>query len=477
MNMFLYPADEQKFDTNGLGSLNDAIDAEVLEEINGQFELTVRYPVDGNHFSEIAMECYIAAKPSPERAHQPFRIYRITKPMHGIVTIYARHNAYRLNRFVATPLLYYLGSPEKAFAKMKTKIVPECPFEFESDITTRGELFKWVPTDVWTLLGSTEGCFMDLYGGEYEFDRFTVKLLQRRGKDRSVSIRYGKNLRSLQQDENVANVYNGVYPYYSVHVDYVELPERYLMADGEWTEPKILPLDLSDQFEEKPTEDELREAALIYMAIHEIGKPEVSLTVDFVVLSQTEEYKNLEMLESVELGDTVRVYFPKLSIESESRVMAIRYNPITGRYKRITLGKVKPTLATTVAQSKLEIGKAETAGSLQALVEKYTSWLTGGKGYIVAVQADSGVWKELCVLDAPDIQTAEKVWKWGAAGLSYSGTGYTGEFRQVLTMDGKLLSADGSIIVDLVNNEITLDGRKLGWLNQGGYSYLVGLDE
>ena len=42
---------------------------------------------------------------------------------------------------------------------------------------------------------------LDVYGGEYEWDNTTVKLHSQRGTDRGVTIRYGKNLTDLTQEE------------------------------------------------------------------------------------------------------------------------------------------------------------------------------------------------------------------------------------------------------------------------------------
>lgn len=418
MSLILYPPTEKTFDNNGLGILGDAIDAEVYEELNGQFELTMRYPVSGFQFSQIAVECYITAKPNPASKPQPFRIYRITKPMGGIVTVYARHIAYNMGKIIAQRL--YAENAKDAMQLIKERAVPECPFTFRTDLDKEGLMLLRQPTDLWTVLGSSEGAMLDVFGGEYEFDRYNVNLLQRRGADRGVSVRYGKNLRSLKQDENVANVYTGVYPFWGEFVDLVQLPELYVSANGNYPEQKLLPLDLSDQFDEAPTEDELRAAAAIYILTHDIGKPEISLTVEFVPLEQTEEYKGLEGVEQVLLGDTVAVYFPQLGVETSARAVATRYSPILGRYKNVTLGTVKPTVASTVAQTKSGLERLEMSSS--------------------------------------------------------SVTGNASKARQIVDAEGRVVSADGSIVLDLQNNEITLDGRKLGWLSQGGYSYLVGID-
>lgn len=436
MSLILYPPNETAFDSNGIGILADATDSEVYEELNGQFELTVQYPVTGSHFSEIVTDAYITAKPNPVTDPQPFRIYRITKPMKGIVTIYARHMAYRNNKIVVAP--FTAVSVTSALQGLKNKAVTDCPFEFWTDKTTEAQMSVPVPKDIWTLLGGSQGSILDTYGGEYEFDKYTVKLHNRRGADRGVSIRYGKNLTDLKQDENVANVFTGVYPYW-VNADgnLVQLPERYISGPGTYTEDKIKPLDLSQEFETAPTEDQLRTRAERYIVDNDIGKPDITWTVEFVQLEQTEEYKGKALLERVLLGDTVSVVFPLLNVDVSSRAVAVRYKPLLERYKSITLGKVKSNLAKTIVRQEQEIQKKPSVTQLEQARVAATEWLTNGKGYVVQVKDEDGNCKETLYMDTPDVNTAVNVMKLSSSGLGFSQSGVSGPYISAWTIDGK----------------------------------------
>lgn len=99
----LYAAAETEFQTNGLGALYDAISCKVRQELNGQYELTMQYPVDGLHFKDLALRAIIKAKPDTVTDPQPFRAYRITKPINGIVTVYARHLVYDTSGIPVSP--------------------------------------------------------------------------------------------------------------------------------------------------------------------------------------------------------------------------------------------------------------------------------------------------------------------------------------------------------------------------------------
>lgn len=99
----LYAANTTDFSSFGLGVLTDTISCEVTEERNGVFECLLKYPVSGQHYGLITKECIIKAKPNDTAADQAFRIYRSTKPLNGIVTIYGQHISYDLANVPVLP--------------------------------------------------------------------------------------------------------------------------------------------------------------------------------------------------------------------------------------------------------------------------------------------------------------------------------------------------------------------------------------
>ena len=335
----LYESTETSFTTNGIGILNDVISCVVTQQRNGIYEAEIKYPMFGGiHFEEIKMRSIILVLPDNMSDPQPMRVYNITKPMRGIVTINCRHLAYDLMGIVAQP--FTATSVTQAFVNMKTAAVTSCPFTFWTDKTTVGNLNITEPTAIWSILGGTEGSILDIYGsGEYEFDKFTIKLYQNRGYNRGVSIRYGKNLTDLKQEQNCESVYTGVYPFYVDQEEGVlELPEKVINASGTYNFTRIYPLNLSDQWDEMPSVSDLRTRAQKYMTDNNIGVPKVSLDVEFISLEQTAEYKDLVLLEQVGLCDTVSVYFEEMNVTATAKVTEIRFDSILERYESIVLG-------------------------------------------------------------------------------------------------------------------------------------------
>lgn len=439
MNPILFESTENNFDTNGIGILTDAIFCEITEERNGIFELEMQYPITGIHYEEIKTRNIIFAPPSPIDNAQPFRIYRITKPLNGIITIYGEHISYDLSGIPVSP--FTAGSAAEAMSKLQSSAAIESPFTFWTDKETVATMSVVAPASTRSLLGGQQGSVLDVYGGEYQFDRYTVRLYNQRGMNRGVSIRYGKNLTSLEQDENISSVYTGVYPYWmDTDNNLVTLPEKILNAPGTYNFTRIMALDLSQEFESAPTEEQLRNRANTYMTANNIGVPKVSLDVSFIQLEQTEEYKNIALLERVELCDTVNVEFPELGVSATAKCVKTVYDVLQERYTSVELGEARTNIADTIADQQQKIEKAPTTSAMQKAINNATNWLTSADGYVIAVKDDNGTWKEILFLDTPSAETAKNVLRINTNGIGFSTNGVNGPYRNAWTIDGSFVA-------------------------------------
>lgn len=439
--ILLYPETETQFNTNGLGALSDSISCEVTEERNGVYEMQMEYPITGIHYNDIQNRNIIFVKPTPYKDPQPFRIYRITKPLSGRVTIYAEHLSYDLSGIVVSP--FSAESLNGALNGLKSNSSTDNPFEFVTDKNTTGQFNVSVPSSIRSLLGGNDGSILDVYGGEYEFNRWTVRLWNQRGQDNGVTIRYGKNLTNLEQDENISNVATGIYPYWAdSEGTVVDLPEKIVNAPGTYNFTRIIPVDFSSDFEEAPSEQDLRTRAEKYVSDNRIGVPTVSISVEFQPLDQTEEYKDMALLERVNLCDTVTVEYPELGVSATAKCVKTVYDALKDRYVNIELGDAKTNIADTISQQQMEIEKAPTLSFMQQAIQNATNIITGNKGGYVVMRDSNGDGEpdEILIMDTPDIKTALKVWRWNNGGLGYSANGYNGPYTTAITQDGAIVA-------------------------------------
>lgn len=469
----LYDENETTFTNNGIGGLNEAISCTVNESLNGVYELELSYPITGRLFSSLANSRQIVATPYEGANDQAFRIYKITKPLNGRVTVYAQHISYQLNWIPVMPFNY--SSLADCFAKLKTYSATTNPFTlWTNKSVANGHSFD-IPQSFRACLGGTQGSVLQMYGGDYEWDNYTVKLWLRRGADNGVRIAYGKNLVDAKQEANIEETYTGVCPYWLDEETgtLVTLPEKYILAEtaGSYPYSRIKTVDFSSDFEGEPTVAQLRARTNQYIIANNIGYPKISIDVNFVALWQSEEYKNIAPLEQVQLGDTVTVDIDRLGISMQSRVVEYTYDVLKDRYKSVVIGDAKSSFAktfvdqgkaieTSLGEAKAYTGKAvaaaksyatsytdsevdqaieEAEATAQELMENATNWLTSSGGYVVAVKNTDGSWKELLFLDTPSTTTAQKVLRINENGMGFSANGVNGPYRQAWTLDGRLV--------------------------------------
>ena len=432
----LFPADATTFETQGLGVL-ESIRCPVTEERNGMYELEMEIAFMDRHYPDIALGRLILSKPNPYEDPEPFRIYQISRPMNGIVTVNAYHWSYDLSKLAVKP--FTASSVTEAVSKLKTQSVDTCPFDFVTDKSVTGNFTVSTPRSIRSLLGGSEGSILDVYGtGEWKFTGRTCYLYLNRGQDRGVTIRYGKNLVDLTQEENNAKVYSKLYPYWAdTEGHLVTLPEDTLTINQNGY--GILVYDMSDRWDTAPTETQLRTAAQSYIDANDLDKPVVNLTLSFEQISDL-------VKDSIYLCDTLSVEFPALGVSAKAKVIKTVYDAVLDRYEKIEVGTVKQTLSQTITELQdNSVTGAVGKSVMQSAIDSSTAQITGNKGGFI-VWHDSnqdGQPDELLVMDTPNIETAIKVWRFNKNGLGFSATGYDGEYALAMT-------ADGAIVADMI---------------------------
>ena len=479
MKPILFPEGQKTFNTNGMGRLSDAISCKVTEERNGQYELHMEYPIDGQLIEELRYSRIIYATPADGKSPQPFRIYRITKPLSGVVEIDAEHISYHMSHIPVLP--FEAVGMDPAFEGLKNNSAEENPFTIEKEGafgTALANSFKVAePNNLRALLFGSEGSVIDTFGGEWEFDHFRAILHKERGKDRGVTIRYGKNLTDLKQEENIQNTYTGICPYWKgLNEDGTEqivyLPEKVLHSTSASNYPyqRTKVVDFSSEFQESPTAVELREKGEKYIKDNDIGTPTVSLDVSFIALHETQEYADMTRIYHINLCDTVTVLFPALNVSTKAKVVKTVYDVLLDRYENITIGAVQAYLSAALAASQEKaVEKAVAISSSTANADYVTKTtfnalsgavgnaqrdifhlqdfedaITGVAGGYVAITIDENKQTDCLyiLIDSPVLSAAKKVYRWNEEGLSYTAGGIEkGSWVVVAGSDGKLSAA------------------------------------
>ena len=492
----LYGEAERVFRSGGIGLLSDIISCTVTEERNGVYECEFVYPVTGQHYSDIKERRIIIATHDDTQTVQPFEIYARSAPLNGLVTFYAHHISYKLSNAVVMP--FTATSCSDAMAKIGANIVNEGSFTFWTDKVVAGNFIVSQPKTVRPVLGGEQGSLLDVYGaGDYEFDYFQVKLHTNRGTNTDVEIRYGKNLNDIERNIDLSETYNAIVPYW-VNPNtgvVITLPEGYLMKsdapyyDADLTDEALdilrdengqpievctapavaIPFPMNDYFTNPPTVAEMRTLAQGLLDSSDSWVPQETIKIDFVQLWQTEEYKQYAPLQRVRLCDTVRVYYPELGvIADQEKVVKTVYNTLLDRYDEIELNQLPTTLSElTSNQIRAESSGTVTPESVRNQINLAIALIRGGLGGYIAIPADSdGKSESILILDQPSTTNAVNVLKLNKDGLSYSGTGVSGTFLQIISMSGETMSINGTNAVKLGAGALSviLSGSVIGQL-------------
>lgn len=497
MKPILFDKSATTFTSNGLGRL-DFISCKVTEERNGIFELEAEIAESALHSSQLEMNSIICAPYYPGGSLQAFRVAQITKPISGKYKIYAQHLSYQLTLIPVMPFSVTAASNacQTTLNKFVSEAVENCPFTFTTDVTTVSSYKQTIPASIRSRMGGVEGSVIDQFGGEWEYDNYNVYLKNHRGVTTpTVTLRYGKNITDLEQEQNIESTITGIVPYWtdSEGGETVTLPEKSIDSAyaGNYPFKRTTAYDFSGSFEEKPTESQLRTKAQAYVNSSGIGIPAVSIKVSFIDLAQTEEYKDVASLQNVKLCDVINVEFEKYGISTTAKVVKTVYDVLADRYESIEVGSVRTGLTTTISDTnaanistmEFKFGQASaetdtkitdatqnfpTRQEVQQEVDNATAWLTSTDGVMRAMLNSNNEWQGLIFMDETTTATTGNCMRLNKNGWGFSTTGWNGTFYQGVTLDGRALFGGTNFpsltVYDNSNNVIfQADKTKVIW--------------
>ena len=443
--IILLSENEKDFSTRGLGVLKDIVNPIISETINGIYDMSFFYPLNGKLFDEIKAGRIVFAK-GPKN-YQAFRIKSIEKDdsLSGI-TVHALHISYDLaDNFIEDTFIQNKGG-DGAIKQLLEKTAIPHNFKGSSDI--QGPFSSRIVREnvLAALLGTSENSFLNRAGGQFERDNFNINWLKSVGSDRGVKIKYKKNLVGLKFKEDYRDIITRVMPQ---GFDNLFLPEKYIDSPLITEYPtisirKIKFDDIKSKALNKDEKDAMNHEDAINLLrlraqefLKKSDRPKVTADVNFVDLSQTLQYVKYKQLESVYIGDTVTIIHGPLDLNFKKQVTSYRYDPIEDRYIFITLGEDTNMISNsinsgTIALSKVEDLKKELDTSI---LEKYKNFATdlinSGFGGFVKYHKD-----RMLIMDTDNEETATKVWQFNKNGIGYSKTGIQGPYSYAWTIDG-----------------------------------------
>lgn len=437
--MNIYQDNTTNFNNNGLGFLTDIISAEVVDELNGEYSLTIEYPINGQLAEYLVEENYIKCKVA-DGTKQIFIIKNVEKTF-DTIKVYANHIFYLLiDNFLDNVAPRNLnGETFLNWILARTNYPTQFVGHSNIGITRSARYVRKNPVEA--ILGDDDNSMVNIFGGEIKRDNFDIYFNSRIGTDNGVKLLFGKNISEININIDTTGLYTRIMP---VGYDGLLLPEKYVDSPliNNYLYPKICKYEFDDIVYDPEDEEAYHTLDEAYAALRNatnklysegIDKPQINIQINWIELSKTNEYRQYQNLETVNLGDTI--YASILGMELETRVIKTTYNPLTDMIETFEIGTPQPTTASYQNHLEKQIEKINPSSILEQARQDATELINSGFGGNVRIYPD-----RILIMDTDDETTAIKVWQWNLNGLGYSSTGINGQYSLAMTSNGQIVA-------------------------------------
>lgn len=448
MKPILYEQTEREFESNGIGVLWDSISCEVHEVRNGEFELELEYPYNGQWFNEIKEHRYVLAKPNDTDLPHAFRIYEIEKN--------TKDQSIKVKAVTITDDLNGMlvkaakgrGTPSTAFELAKNNIVggpSTCPYSFYTNINDNIKDFQYVLRNMQSVLSGEEGSLIDLWRGEIKRTNNIISFLRSRGKRHATTIRLGKNMESFKTQISFKGKFTAILPYakYTKRLgNGNDQQEMYVFGNvvksvyyQVYDQKNLRPVDFSSDFQntgqgngdQEITEAQVNAAARNYFDSRNPGcdVPSIKMSVDMTSIRDSNLFDQytIDKLETINLCDSVDVWVPKWNLDVSLTVVELTYDVLNERIKSMVIsnnGKGSTSYGdslTTTVNSKVEQSVNNLVYNEGGLWSKIVNLTADGKNVInyQTSQPSKAITGDLWYKDMGDGKVQLNIWdgsKW-----------------------------------------------------------------
>ena len=348
----IYKPSNTDYEKNGDQTLLP-VSASVHAILNGAWDAEIAHPIDADGRWKYITEEAVIKMPS-FNGDQLFRVKTAQKRDSGVTATMEPIFYDAMNDCFLEDVRPTGKNGKDALDIM---LAPNSKYSGQSDITRASTAYYQYVNFMEALNGDMDQSFVNRWGGEILFDNFTVIVNERVGADNGVELRYGKNIPQdgMSYEVDIRDVVTRIYPKAyngrtmtgNGHVDSPLIESYPTVKTVTMTFENVkLAEDLQGDPEDTDivcdTQEEL-DAALTAQcnAQYEAGidKPVVTINADMVLLQNTEQYKDVEMLESVSLGDTIHCINTHLDITTDARVIELEYDSIKKKVTAVTIGE------------------------------------------------------------------------------------------------------------------------------------------
>lgn len=343
--------------------MSDILKCEIEEKLNGVFSISVEYPLyDRKGIGQLISRGWVISAPVPdERDDQLFVISEVDKDSkQSKVTAYGRCiGQARLGTNFVRDTNVVGKTRGLALAQILENTLDPHGMSVRYDNDSKQANLRIVRySPLHAMLGSDDNTMINRFGGDYVFDNFAIFAVNEYSRSKVFEIAYGKNLEGIQESLNDADLVTRIIPQGG---NELLLPEYYIDSPNIGKYERVYNKHITFQDIAVKEEDEsgpavteeqaiakLRDVARRMFSEQKIDQIHFNYKVNFVTLAKTEYYGEYVILESVCLGDKVRIRHSKMGLTLTGRVISYRYDCIAKKYVEIELGVKKRTVSDAI---------------------------------------------------------------------------------------------------------------------------------
>lgn len=342
------------------------IEAKVKVELNGTWALELEHPIDDEgRWKYLEEEAVV--KCSSFNGDQLFRIKSIEK---NDDSVFAKAYPIFFDSKNDCFLTDTRPTGKNGQEALNIMLAPNKKYSAQSDIARKATAYYEYMNLMEAINGDNANSFLNRWGGEILYDNFKIIVNERVGGDYGVELRYGKNIpangitETVDMSEVVTRIYPKSYNGYKLSGNgYVDSP---ILSNYPTVKAATMKFDNIKMREDAQEDDEEKGIVVcdtqadLDRALTEVckkqfesglDKPKVTIEADMVLLQNTDQYKDYEILETVSLGDTIHCRHDKLGIISDARVVGLEYDCILNRVTSVVLGQFQSNYIDHVTSS------------------------------------------------------------------------------------------------------------------------------
>lgn len=348
----LYKPDNTDYTRNGDMTLMPT-SAEVHVILNGAWEASLEHPIDAEGRWKYITEDAVVKMPS-FNGEQLFRIKQTEKKDSGVSAVLEPIFYDSMDDCFLTDIRPTNKNGQEALDLMTA---PNSKYSGSSNIKKASTAYYEYKNLMEAINGDDDNSFINRWGGEILFDNFNVIINDRVGGDYAVELRYGKNIPQdgLTETVDTREVVTRIYP--KAYNGHKLSGNGYVDSSLINSYPTVRTATMTFEdvkLAEDASEDDAENGVIIcadQAALDEaltdkckeqfelgLDKPKVSISADMVLLSDTEDYKDYKVLETVSLGDTIHCRHNRLGIVTDARVIELTYDALSKKVTDVVLG-------------------------------------------------------------------------------------------------------------------------------------------